>query len=184
MPYSNIQKVLVISSFDEDIIRMRDYVGSGFPGACTPLQLLFTIDFPFDVAFSAWMPSEVNCTPDILKYRPKLIVYVHTDHFDESSGRKQTGTTAAYTELPQHYQLIGEWSITRPKDFLNEIWVELTPNIEEVRTVKIFADEPYHGINVGENLEQAEPYGWEIELDMVLTALKAKLHLKERGFPV
>lgn len=142
------------------------------------------IDFPFDVAFSAWMPSEINYTPDILKYRPKLIVYIHTDHVEELSGRKQTGTVEAFTDLPKHYRMIGEWSITRPKDFLNEIWVELTPNIEETRFVKIFADEPYHDIEVNATLEDAEPYGWEIELDMALTALKAKLHLKERGFPV
>lgn len=142
------------------------------------------IDFPFDVAFSAWMPSEVNCTPDILRYRPKLIVYVHTDHTDEISGRKQTGTTAAYNELPSHYRLIGEWSITRPKDFLNEIWVELTPSIEETRMVKIFADEPYHDVNVNVDLGEAAPHGWENELDMVLTALKAKLHLRDAGFPV
>lgn len=142
------------------------------------------IEFPFDVAFSAWMPSEINCTPDILKYRPKLIVYIHTDHTDESSGRKQTGTTTAYTQLPKNYQLIGEWPITRPKDFLNEIWIEITPNIEETRFVKIFADEPYHDINVNENLDQMAPYSWEKELDMVLTALKAKLHLREQGFPV
>jgi len=142
------------------------------------------IDFPFDVAFSSWMPSEINCTPDILRYHPKLIVYIHTDHVDETSGRKQTGTTAAYTELPKHYRLIGEWSITRPKDFLNEIWAELTPNIEETRVVKIFADEPYHDINVNENLDNVTPYSWEIELDMALTALKAKIHLREHGFPV
>lgn len=142
------------------------------------------IDFQFDVAFSAWMPSEINYTPEILKYRPKLIVFIHTDHFDETSGRKQTGTTTAFTDLPQNYQLIADWSIVRPKDFLNEIWVELTPNIEETRLVKIYADEPYHAINASENIDQAEPYGWEHELDMTLTALKAKLHLKERGFPV
>ncbi|HEY4732773.1 MAG TPA: hypothetical protein VIH66_05955, partial [Gammaproteobacteria bacterium] len=115
------------------------------------------IDFTFDVAFSAWMPAEVNHTPHILKHRPKLIIFIHTDHVDESSGRKQTGTKAAFTELPEHYRLIGEWPITRPKDFLHEVWPELTPNIEETRHVKIFADQPYHDIDVNADIEQLSP---------------------------
>ena len=142
------------------------------------------VDFPFDMALSVWMPPGINRTPDIVRYRPKLIVYIHTDHVDESSGRPQTGTPEAFRELPSHYHLIAQWSITRPRDLFHETWPELTPSLEETRHVRIYADEPYRGIDVGADLEKADPYVWENELDMALTAIEAKNHLRERGFPV
>lgn len=141
------------------------------------------VDFAFDVAFSAWMPAGLNRTPEIVQYRPKLVVFIHTDHVDESSGRPQTGTMDAFRELPPHYRLVAAWSITRPQDLLHEIWPDLTPSIEETRHVKIYADEPYHGIDVGAELPPAEPYDWEQELDMALTALEAKAYMREKGFP-
>ncbi len=142
------------------------------------------VDFAFDVAFSAWMPAGLDRTPEIVQYRPKLIVFIHTDHVDESSGQPQTGTMAAFRELPAHYRLVAAWSITRPQDLFHEIWPDLTPSIEETRHVKIYADEPYHGIDVGTELPPAEPYDWEQELDMALTALEAKAYMREKGFPV
>lgn len=142
------------------------------------------IDFSFDVALSAWMPSGCNLTPAIVARRPKLIVFIHTDHVDDSGQVPQTGTRAAYRDLPEHYQCIAEWAITRPKDLLHEIWPDLTPSIEEVRYVRIFADAPYHGIDIGTTLQPGEAYDWEIDLDMALTAYQAKLHLREQGFPV
>ncbi len=142
------------------------------------------VDFPFDVALSVWMPAGINRTADIVRSRPKLIVYIYTDHIDESSGQPQTGTHSAYRELPEHYRLIAEWSITRPKDIFHETWPELTPSFEEIRHVRIFADEPYWNIDVGADLDEAESYGWENELEMALTAIEAKSHLRERGFPV
>jgi len=142
------------------------------------------IDFEFDVAFSAWMPGGENLTPAILKHKPKLIVFIHTDHADEQSKVPQTGTPEAFIALPENYALIAGWSITRPKNCLNEVWEELTPSIEEVRHVKIYADTPYHDIDLGEGLEPSEPYDWEKELDMVLTGLSAKEHLRSQGFPV
>ncbi len=142
------------------------------------------VDFPFDVALSIWMPAGVNRTPDIVRQRPKLIVFIHTDHVDESSGQPQTGTPEAFRELPSHYHLIAQWSITRPQDLFHEVWPELTPSLEETRHVRIYADEPYRHIDVGANLDKADPYVWENELDMALTAIEAKRHLRERGFPV
>lgn len=147
-------------------------------------QAFDQIDFEFDVAFSAWMPGGRNLTPQILKHKPKLIIYIHTDHVDETNEVPQTGTTEAFSNLPENYALIADWSITRPKDCLHEVWEELTPSIEEVRHVKIFADTPWHNIDLGEGLEPAEPYDWEKELDMVLTGLRAKEHLRSQGFPV
>lgn len=143
-----------------------------------------TIDFKFDVAFSAWMPGGQNLTPEILKHKPKLIVFIHTDHSDEKNEVPQTGTPEAFVGLPENYALIAEWSITRPKDCLHEVWEELTASIEEVRHVKIYADTPWHDIDIESGLEPAEPYDWEKELDMVLTGLSAKEHLRSQGFPV
>lgn len=142
------------------------------------------VDFSFDVAFSAWMPAAINRTPEILQYRPKLIVYIHSDHVDESSGLPQTGTAEAYNNLPEHYRLVASWSITRPQDLLHEVWPDLTPSIEEVRQVKIFADTPWHTIDVSASLDTVTPYDWERELDMALTALEAKAHLRAQGVAV
>jgi len=147
-------------------------------------QAVEAIDFDYDIAFSAWMPGGQNMTPEILKHKPKLIVFIHTDHTDENNEVPQTGTPEAFTDLPENYALIAGWSITRPKDCLHEVWEELTPSIEEVRHVKIYADTPWQDIDLGEGLEPAEPYDWEKELDMVLTGLSAKEHLRSQGFPV
>lgn len=147
-------------------------------------QTIEILDRPIDVAFSAWMPSGINRTPAIVAREPKLIVFVHTDHVDESTGKQQTGTPGAFTDLPSRYRLIAEWSITRPKDLMHEIWPDLTPSIEETRHVRIFADEPWQGIHVQREMEAVDPYDWEIDLDMVLTALEAKEHLRAQGMPV
>lgn len=143
---------------------------------------LESVDFPFDVAFSAWMPSGINRTPAIVSHRPKLIVFIHTDHVDTTSGRRQTGTDEAYRDLPAHYQLIAEWSIERPENLLHEVWADLTPSIAETRHVRIFADEPWQDIHVHRELEPVDPYDWEKDLDMALTALEARADLRARGF--
>lgn len=142
------------------------------------------IDFTFDVAFSSWMPSEINDTPHILQHSPKLIVYVHTDHVDGSSGRRQTGTAEAFVNLPDRYKLVDQWSVTRIQDMLHEIWPELPPSIEETRHVKIYADEPFHDINLLGYAEAATGYDWEQELEMTLLALEAKGMLRARGIAV
>lgn len=137
-----------------------------------------------DVVFSSWMPSGVNRTPAIVALRPKLIVYVHTDHVDESNGRPQTGTSEAFSDLPENYRLIASWSVTRLQDLFHDVWPDLTPNIEEVRQVKIFADRPYHDLDVQEALPVAVPYDWERDLNVALMAHEAKRHLQSLGFPV
>lgn len=142
------------------------------------------IDFPFDVAFSSWMPSEINDTPHILQHSPKLIVYIHTDHVDISSGRRQTGTAEAFVDLPTRYKLIDEWSVTRAQDMLHDIWPELSASIEETRHVKVYADEPFHSISLRGYAEAAKGYDWEQELEMALLALEAKAMLRARGIAV
>ena len=142
------------------------------------------IDFAFDVAFSSWMPSEINDTPHILQHSPKLIVYIHTDHVDGSTGRRQTGTAEAFADLPDHYKLIDQWSVTRAQDMMHDVWPELPPSIEETRHVKVYADTPYHDINLLGYAEAAKGYDWENELEMTLLALEAKGMLRARGIAV
>lgn len=147
-------------------------------------ETLETLTRPIDVALSAWMPADINRTPAIVAHAPKLIIFIHTDHVDASTGRRQTGTAEAYTQLPERYRQIAEWTIVRPKDVLHEVWPDLTPSIEEVRHVRIFADEPYRDIHVEREMEAVEPYDWEQDLDLALTALEAKEYLRTRGFTV
>ena len=144
-------------------------------------QAIESIDFPFDVAFSCWMPAEKNYTPQILKHQPKLIVYIHTKHTKEETGEPQTGVPEAFTDLPERYQLIHEWGMTRPKDLFYDVWPDLTPSIEETRFVKVYADQDYHDIEVEDDQPAADPYDWEQELEMALLARQAMEHLRAQG---
>lgn len=140
------------------------------------------IDVAFDVAFSSWMPGGQNVTPEILTHEPKLIVYIHTEHVDAISGQAQTGTPEAYAGLSERYRLIEQWSITRPADLLHAVWPDLSPNIEETRHVKIFADRPWHGLEPVAETPPVTPYDWEAELDMALLAREAKAELLALGY--
>lgn len=140
------------------------------------------VDFAVDVAFSSWMPAGMNVTPSLLALRPKLIIFVYTEHAD-SEGRPLTGTSEAFNGLPESYALIAEWDITRPKDLFKEIWPDLTGSPELVRRVRVFADTPFHHLQV-EGLQPATPYPWEKELEMTLLALEAKERLRLDGYPV
>ncbi len=157
--------------YDSDCYEMRE-------------QVITAIDFPFDVAFSSWMPAGENDTPEIAKHRPKLIVYVHTKHVNEETGGPQTGTPEAYTDLPDGYQLIHEWGVLRPENLFHDVWPDLTPSIEETRYVKIYADEGYYDIDIPDPLPPAPPYDWEQELEMALLALQAQEHLRSQGMQV
>lgn len=142
------------------------------------------VDFPFDVAFSAWMPSGVNATPDIVRHRPKLIVFVYTEHVNDYSKLRQTGTPEAFEALPAHYKVVDEWSILRPKDMLHEAWPDLTQSIEETRIVRIYADDGFHDLAQYQPAQLATPYDWERELEMALLTLEAKEQLRARGIVV
>ncbi|MBI3773185.1 MAG: hypothetical protein HY272_10870 [Gammaproteobacteria bacterium] len=142
------------------------------------------VDFEFDVAFSAWMPSGINSTPEILKHKPKLIVFVYTEHVNEYSKQRQTGTPEAFDQLPSNYKIVDEWSIQRPENMLHEAWPDLSPSLEETRIVRIYADEPFHAIERYAPEQFAEPYDWERELEMALLALEAKQELRDRGIAV
>lgn len=139
------------------------------------------LDRPFDVALSSWMPAEQNYTPDIVQHQPKLIIFIYTEHQHEKTGGRQTGTQEAYENLPENYKLIDEWDITRPQDLFHSSWPDLTPNMEEVRKVKVYAAAPYHDIKLYDNVNSVEPYYWETELDMALTAIEARSFLHKKG---
>jgi hypothetical protein len=149
-----------------------------------PLSIsLDALDRPFDVALSAWMPAGINRTPQIIAHKPKLIVFIHTDHTSDA-GAPQTGTYDAYRDLPANYTQIAEWTIDRPQNLLHDVWPDLTPSINETRVVKIYADTPWRNIHVASEVESVDPYDWEKDLDMALTALEAKESLRARGFAV
>jgi hypothetical protein len=145
---------------------------------------LADVDFPVDVVFSAWMPSGENFTPEIVKLKPKLIIYVYTEHVDEQSNLWQTGSEAAFNELPDNYRIIDEWSIARPENLLQEAWPDLSPSIEETRHVRIYADKSVAEIPQYAPEQMAEPYDWEADLEMALLAIEAKEHLRSRGIAV
>lgn len=145
-------------------------------------QPLETVDFPFDVAFSSWMPAGQNLTPQLLRHRPKLVFYVYTDAVDQK-GQSITGVPAAFENLPEPYQLVAEWTVTRPKDLFHDVWPDLTPSPELHRHTRIYAAEPYAEISL-EGIQPATPYDWESDLEMALLALEAKELLRAQGVVV
>lgn len=144
---------------------------------------LDTSDLGFDVALSSWMPAGQNHTPAILAREPKLLVYFYTDHVDERSGHRQSGTDDAFAPGPG-YELIDEWSVKRPANLFREIWPDLTGNIEEVRKVRIYARIGFNHLTPPTTVLEPRPYDWEKELDMALLAHKARAYIQARGFPV
>ena len=145
---------------------------------------LADVDFPIDVAFSSWMPSGKNFTPDIVRLKPKLIIYVYTEHENEHSKLWQTGCEEAFNDLPDTYRIIDEWSINRPENLLQEAWPDLSPSIEETRHVRIFADASVKDIPQYAPEQMATPYDWEADLEMALLTIEAKQHLRSRGIAV
>ncbi len=142
------------------------------------------IDFDVDVVFSSWMPSGRNMTPEITALRPKMIIYVYTEHLNEHTGQRQTGTTEAFDNLPANYRIADEWEIARPENLLQEAWPDLSPSIEERRIVRIYIDESVADIPRYSIEEMATPYDWEADLELALLAIEAKAHLRSRGIAV
>jgi len=135
----------------------------------------------FDVAFSAWMPSGENHTPAVVACRPKIIVYVYTGHVDPVSLQTQTGTAAAFAELPGDYKLIDQWQDLRPANFLQEVWPDLTGNFAETRLTRVYAHTEFHNLAPIKPTGPLAYYDWEKDLQMASLALEAKQFLKQRG---
>lgn len=132
-----------------------------------------------DVALSIWMPSGINLTPSMLAAKPKLVIYMYSEH--EYQGVRVTGVDEAFTDLPANYKLIEEWSITRPADLFHEIWPDLTPSMEETRHTRIYAATDYFDIAVEDDEEEFDGYDWEKELEMALLGHEAKRFLHAKG---
>ncbi len=143
---------------------------------------LAAITSGFDVALSSWMPANINITPDILRHQPKLVIYIYTDHIDERTGQRQTGTDGAF-DLARPYHLLDEWSVTQPENLLKEIWPDLTGNIEETRKVRIYGHQNYQFDAPATTENPIVGYDWEKELQLIETAHQAKALVKARGFP-
>ena len=136
-----------------------------------------------DLLLASWIPAGLNPTPDILKFNPKLIAYVYTEHVDENSGQRQTGTDDMFDALQENYNLLESWTVNRPKDLLHEIWPDMTPNIEETRITKVYAHNDLT-IKKIESTSDNEAYDWENDLQMASLALEAKQELRARGMNV
>jgi len=145
---------------------------------------LKTTDLDVDAVFSSWMPAGTNITENIIAKNPKLVIFIFTEHTNEFSGQRQTGTDESFGEqLPAQYKLLEEWSVTRPKDLLHKVWPDLTGNLEETRLVRIYANEGYHDLHSSLKEEHSKGYDWELDLQMAETALRAEQEMKNRGFP-
>jgi len=137
-----------------------------------------------DVVFASWVPSKTNPTPAIVARQPKLIVYGYTEHKHPETGERQSGTEDMFDDLNKSYQLIDQWSITRPENLFHEIWPDLTTNIEEIRHTRVYANIELGEIKLPDALPEAVPYDWEQELAMAQLALRAKQEIQARGFMV
>lgn len=137
----------------------------------------------FDAALVCWPPSGTNPTPLLIELKTKLLIYIFTEHVDESSGLRQTGSDEMLSALTDDYREIEAWEVERPKDLLHEIWPDMTPSIEEVRKVHIFAHKSVDTLEPAQSLPTAEAYDWEKDLYMALLALQAKREAQAHGFP-
>ena len=137
-----------------------------------------------DVVYASWIPGGINPTSDIVAKKPKLIIYVYTDHKNPQTGERQSGSNDMFDYLDKHYRLLDHWSITRPENLFHETWQDLAPNIEEIRHIRIYADRRLPVIEPPSSLPKTTPYDWERELAMAQLALKAKRLIQARGFVV
>ena len=134
----------------------------------------------FDAVIATWPESEENPTPAIMAMQPKLIIYIYTEHKNEETNKRQCGTEDMFDLLTTDYELFDNWTVTRQKDLLHEIWPDMTPNIEEHRLVRIYAKKdilPLKPATIPDNLT---PYDWERDLYMAELALEAKRELDMR----
>lgn len=141
-------------------------------------------DCECDAVFISWPPSGENPTPMVLAKKPKVIIYVYTQHQNERTGERQTGDAKMFDGITDDYELVDEWSIVRPENLLHEIWPDLTPNIEETRITRVYIQKPFATLSKPAHLPDAEAYQWEQELNMAQLALQAKQQLRSQGITV
>jgi hypothetical protein len=135
-------------------------------------------------ALIAWPPSGVNPTPAFVAQQTPLLIYVYSDHVDETSQVRQTGSDDMLPTAEQGYRLIDSWQVERPQDVLHEIWPDMTPSIAETREVRIYAHDAVSELTSPSSLPPAAPYDWEKDLHMALLARQAKREIEARGIPL
>lgn len=132
----------------------------------------------------SWPPAESNPTQDIADLKTRLIIYIFTNHIDENTNKRQTGSEEMLATLSKDYRLLDQWEFLRPKNILHEVWPDMTPSIEETRHVHIYAHSSIDNVNPVKSLPPSQPYDWEKDFQMALLALQAKREVQSRGFPI
>ncbi|WP_455375810.1 hypothetical protein [Kaarinaea lacus] len=164
-------------------ISKPNQISSFFDNSCYTFIERENAQTSSDLVFASWVPSQKNPTQDIIALSPKLIVYVYTEHVDQSSNTRQTGTDDMFDLLSSNYYLLDTWTVNRPKDLLHEPWPDMTPSIEENRITKIYASNDCKLAKIT-NIEDLPVYDWEKELQMALLTIEAKQDLRSRGINV
>ena len=140
-------------------------------------------ELDFDVALVSWPPANSNPSTELVARKTKLIIYIFTEHVDEKTQQRQTGSDEMLAALADDYRLVDSWQVSRPKDILHEIWPDMTPSIAETRHVHIYAHNTVEDLQTAHSLSPAQSYDWEKDLQMALLALQAKQEVQSRGFP-
>ena len=136
-----------------------------------------------DAALVSWPLSGSNPSTELIRQQTQLVIYIFTQHADEKTLQRQTGSDEMISTLDEHYRLIDSWDVVRPKDILHDIWPDMTPSIEETRHVHIYAHHSVGELLPAQALPPAQCYDWEKDLQMTLLALQARTEVQGRGFP-
>ncbi|MDH5229409.1 MAG: hypothetical protein OEY38_05070 [Gammaproteobacteria bacterium] len=156
------------------------YDSSVYEFTDTPLEQQQDID----LLLATWTPEGMDLSDSILNVQPKLVVFIFTHHRSEDTQLRQTGIDDGFGEkLSSAYHLVDEWEVTRYADLFHGVWPDLTPNIEETRTVRIFARDDVKNL-VQPSIDNNDKYFWEHELLMAETAHEAKKQVMARGMPL
>jgi len=137
----------------------------------------------FDAALVSWPPAHSNPSKALAQRKTKLLVYIFTEHTDPTTQQRQTGSDEMLSTLTGSYRLVDSWEVIRPKDILHSIWPDMTPSIEEIRHVHIYAHNSVDDLQTPQAIPPAQSYDWEKDLQMALLALQAKQEVQARGFP-
>ncbi len=137
----------------------------------------------YDAALISWPLAGSNPSAEQVLRQTKLLIYIFTEHVNESTQQRQTGSEEMLTTLTEQYRLIDRWAVTRPKDILHAIWPDMTPSIAETRYVHIYAHNSIGALQPAKGLLPVQSYDWERDLQMALLALQAKQQIQNRGFP-
>jgi len=137
--------------------------------------------------FVSWTPSGKNPLAELLTHKPRLVIFVGTEHSNSETGERQVGVANMYQAMHDDYQRWDQWEVTRAENLLNKIWPDMTANIEETRQVQVYAlktiAQNKQDISEAIVRQQATPpYFWETELEMAELASEAMATLQRTPF--